>query len=110
MSDNDFQGTSLVDPRKGRRTYLVTYSQANTDKFPTRKSFGEMIERHFNGQKKLKQKFSIGHVARKIIKIMVYTIMFPLNFPIVKNGKLSRKTFIHKKIFLYTFQTLTINI
>ena len=56
MSDDDFQGTSLVDPRKGRRTYLVTYSQANTDKFPTRKSFGEMIERHFNGQKETKTK------------------------------------------------------
>ena len=56
MSDDDFQGTSLVDPRKGRRTYLVTYSQANTDKFPTRRSFGEMIERHFNGQKETKTK------------------------------------------------------
>ena len=31
MSDDDFQETALVDPRIGLRTYLITYSQADTD-------------------------------------------------------------------------------
>lgn len=33
---------------KGRRQYLVTYSQCNLEKFPTRESFGEMVEAEFN--------------------------------------------------------------
>ena len=32
----------------GRRQYLVTYSQADLAKFPTRQSFGAMIEEKFN--------------------------------------------------------------
>ena len=31
-----------------RRTYLVTYSQANLEKFPTRESFGKLLENSFN--------------------------------------------------------------
>lgn len=31
-----------------RRTYLVTYSQANLEKFPTRLSFGKLLEDSFN--------------------------------------------------------------
>ena len=38
----------LQDPRAGRRQYLVTYSQADAKKFPTRESFGEMLETEFN--------------------------------------------------------------
>ena len=38
----------LQDPRDGRRQYLVTYSQADAEKFPTRESFGEMLETEFN--------------------------------------------------------------
>ena len=34
--------------RGGRRQYLVTYSQADTARFPTRESFGEMVEEVFN--------------------------------------------------------------
>ena len=56
MSDDDFQATALADPRIGRRTYLITYSQADTDVFPTRKGFGEMIERYFNGTGETKTK------------------------------------------------------
>ena len=34
--------------RGGRQQYLVTYSQADTARFPTRESFGEMVEEVFN--------------------------------------------------------------
>jgi len=32
----------------GRRQYLVTYSQEDMDKFPTRQMFGEMLKKEFN--------------------------------------------------------------
>ena len=35
-------------PKTARRQYLVTYSKADTMRFPTRKSFGEFVVRHFN--------------------------------------------------------------
>ena len=43
MTDGDFQ-----NPRVGRRQYLITYSQADAVKFPTRESFGKMLEAEFN--------------------------------------------------------------
>ena len=43
----DFQSSSLP-ARTNRRTYLVTYSQADRKKFPTRKSFGECVVEEFN--------------------------------------------------------------
>ena len=43
-----FQSSQLQNPRNGRRTYLVTYSQADLNKFPTRQSFGQMLETQFN--------------------------------------------------------------
>lgn len=49
MSDtDDFQSSSLNNPRIRRRSYLVTYAQADLSKFPTRESFGLMLEKHFN--------------------------------------------------------------
>ena len=33
---------------QARRTYLVTYSQADLSKFPTRQSFGEQVVAYFN--------------------------------------------------------------
>ena len=47
-SDDDFQSDTLQNAKVGRRTYLVTYSQANLEKFPTRRLFGEMVEKYFN--------------------------------------------------------------
>ena len=35
-------------PSNGRRQYLVTYSQLDETIFPTRRSFGNMLEREFN--------------------------------------------------------------
>ena len=52
---DEFQSTQLVNSRLPRRTYLVTYSQANLTKFPTRKEFGKCIKKHFNsGSAKVK--------------------------------------------------------
>lgn len=45
---DDFQKNRIANPRNGRRTYLVTYSQADLKKFPTRQSFGEMLGAKFN--------------------------------------------------------------
>lgn len=41
MDLHDFQ--IPMDKRKMRRTYLVTYSQADRNKFPTRESFGQTV-------------------------------------------------------------------
>ena len=45
---DDFQSKELTNTHNGRRTYLVTYSQVDLNKFPTRQSFGEMLEEQFN--------------------------------------------------------------
>lgn len=50
MTDHDLQ-----NPRVGKRQYLVTYSQADAEKFPTRESFARMLEEEFNtGKSKVK--------------------------------------------------------
>ena len=41
-SDSDFDNCEL-GPRQVRQVYLVTYSQADTTKFPTRKSFADAV-------------------------------------------------------------------
>ena len=49
MSDSDdCQSMQMKNPNIGRRTYLLTYSQANREKFPTRECFGSVMERYFN--------------------------------------------------------------
>ena len=45
---DDFQKNQITNPRNGRRTYLVTYSQADLKKFLTHESFGAMLEAKFN--------------------------------------------------------------
>ena len=37
-----------MDPNVGKRQYLITYSQADLEKFPTRESFGQSLEVAFN--------------------------------------------------------------
>ena len=48
MDDDDFITTTLTNTRNARRTYLVTYSQADLVKFPNRKSFGDAVCTQFN--------------------------------------------------------------
>ena len=56
-SDDDF-ASSQLSPRTVRRTYLVTYSQADLVKFPSRQSFGEAVVNTFNsGSGKVKVEF-----------------------------------------------------
>ena len=59
MSDSDdFQAMQMTNPNIGRRTYLITYSQADREKIPTREYFGSVIEKHFNeGTSKAKVQF-----------------------------------------------------
>ena len=45
--DDDFTQNSL-DLRKMRRTYLITCSQVDREKFPTRESFGRVIAAYFD--------------------------------------------------------------
>ena len=47
MDADDFQSSS-ISSRKMRRTYLVTYSQADRSKFATRESFGDAVATAFN--------------------------------------------------------------
>ena len=50
MSDNDFTTSSLSE-RVARRTYLITCSQVNLSKFPTRESFGQCVSSAFISEK-----------------------------------------------------------
>ena len=43
-----------IDPKQARRVYLITYSQADISKFPTRESFGNAITMAFNSSSKVK--------------------------------------------------------
>ena len=53
-SEDEFQSSSL-NPRTLRKTYLVTYSQANRLLFPTRESFGQKVAGTFdNGASQVK--------------------------------------------------------
>ena len=46
--DNDDFRETMMAKTNGRRTYLVTYAKADLNAYPTRKSFGEMVESYFN--------------------------------------------------------------
>ena len=45
---DDFQSNQLTNSRLPRRTYLITYSQVDLNKFPTRESFGKCVKNAFN--------------------------------------------------------------
>ena len=45
---DDFQSTQMDNSRLPRRTYLITYSQADLLKFHSREEFGKCIKNHFN--------------------------------------------------------------
>ena len=47
-SEDEFQKDQMSNTNVRRRTYLVTYSQADFELFPTRKSFGDMIQKYFD--------------------------------------------------------------
>ena len=48
IHEEDMEPMKLVSYQHGRRTYLVKYSQANLQKFPTPKDFGQMVVENFN--------------------------------------------------------------
>ena len=45
---DDFQSMQMDNSRLPRKTYLITYSQPDLLKFPSRKQFGKSIKTHFN--------------------------------------------------------------
>ena len=45
--DDDFQ-TQQLNSRASKRTYLVTYSRADTNRFSSRKEFGKIVKAAFN--------------------------------------------------------------
>lgn len=59
-SGEDFE-EEMSNAKVGRRTYLITYSNADVDKFPTRKGFGEMIQKYFDAS------FNAGKSATKTV-------------------------------------------
>jgi hypothetical protein len=69
--------TNLQNPRSGRRQYLITYSQADINKFPTRESFGKMLENEFNaGTSQVKVSVChIGPAVRSHMKKMAFIII-----------------------------------
>ena len=58
---DEFQSTQTVNSKPPRHTYLVTYSQADLTKFPTRKGFRKCIKKHFKGGS---GKVKVQHWAR----------------------------------------------
>ena len=49
-----------MDPNVGKRQNLITYSQADLEKFPTRESFGQSLEVAFNAREKQKYPYPFG--------------------------------------------------
>ena len=45
---DDFQVNTLVSANQIRRSFLITYSQADLGIFPTRQSFGEQVSPYFD--------------------------------------------------------------
>ena len=48
IHEEDMEPMELVSYQHGSRTYLVTYSRANLQKFSTPKEFGQMVAENFN--------------------------------------------------------------
>ena len=48
MGEPSNVSTAAINPRVGRRQYLVTYFQAGESNFSTQENFGEMLEAELN--------------------------------------------------------------
>lgn len=72
-SDSDFHNDEL-STRQVRQVYLVTYSQADTSKFPTRKLFAEAVVLSFSrGTTTSVVHWCCSHVHRKGMSVLVST-------------------------------------
>ena len=74
---DEVQSAELVNSRLPRHTYLLTYSQADLTKFPTRKGFGKYIKKNILAVAMGKLKSTIRHVLRRNIKMEEFIIMLP---------------------------------
>ena len=61
-----------IDGTKPRRSYLITYSQAGLQKFPTRESSGEAVAADFSSSKS-----KVVPVVWRNTLMVVITIMCP---------------------------------
>ena len=75
IHEEDMENMELVSYQHGRRTYLVTYSEANLQEFPTPNDFGEMVVENFNSASGKLPKFLTGAVVLKTIKMAVNITM-----------------------------------
>jgi len=57
----------MTNTQVGKRQYMVTYSQADAKKFPTRSSFGQALRQEFNSGSG-KVKVYTGLAQKKIIE------------------------------------------
>ena len=64
---DDFQSTQMDNSRLSRRTYLITYSQANFLKFSSREELGKCMKTHLNK--------GYGKVKVQNIKMVEITVM-----------------------------------
>ena len=64
-----------IDCSKPRRSYLITYSQAELSKFPTRESFAAAVCDVFTSEE-VNLDRNTGHVVSRIMRITVYTIIW----------------------------------
>ena len=62
---DNFQSTPLVNTKLTRRAYLVTYSQADLAKFPTRKKLGKCIKKTLQHWFWESQSSTLGMFLRK---------------------------------------------
>ena len=60
MDDTEDLDDFALETKRGRRSFLVTYSKADVNKYPTRKAFGEMVAKHFDAS------FKAGNSKTKV--------------------------------------------
>jgi hypothetical protein len=58
-----------IDRDKPRRSYLVTYTRANLEKFPSRESFADTVFEAFDS-KRSSSKPQYGHAAERNMQTM----------------------------------------
>ena len=76
--------SSLLNPKCGRRQYLITYSQADEQRFPTRESFTNVVVEEFNREHST-VKVSHWACCRELQQEGVFTITVQLNLLGTKN-------------------------
>jgi len=93
-SEDEFQ-TQKLTPRISRRVYLITYSQADLTKFPTREKFGEAVKKGFDHSS---GKVKVEHWACSLENHQIRGVHYHLSIKLsgVKRWKKVKDSFIEK--------------